>query len=332
MSILDPAGEIVETPGVPGGVPAEVVEGRTPLRLAVARLRRDKVAVGSAILIIVLVLLALTAPLIAHFLGHPPDRQFRQIGLTKDGFPVGPGRHFLLGTDQDGRDILVRTLYGARVSLLIGIVATTVALTVGTLVGLVAGFVGGRTDTILSRIIDIFLSFPFLVTALTLITLNKDKTGQQIISPVLVVIFVISLFSWTYFARLVRGQVLSLREREFVEAARSLGASTWRIMIVDVLPNLVAPIIVFATLQIPVNIVLEATLSYLGVGVQAPTASWGNIIFDAQDSAFYQTQPLFLLAPGIALLLTVLGFNLLGDGLRDALDPRSARTLAKAKG
>jgi ABC-type dipeptide/oligopeptide/nickel transport system permease subunit len=142
---------------------------------------------------------------------------------------------------------------------------------------------------------------------------------------------VISLFTWTFFARLVRGQVLSLREREFIEAARSLGASNWRIMRVDLLPNLVAPLIVYATLQIPLNIVFEATLSYLGVGVKPPTPSWGNMINDAQSSSFYQTQPAFLLGPGIALLLTVLAFNLLGDGLRDALDPRAARTLRGQK-
>jgi peptide/nickel transport system permease protein len=305
------------------------VQARTPLQLAFARLKRDKVAIGAAVLLVILILLAIFAPLVAKIVGHGPNEQLPSEGLTPDGFPVTPNGSFLLGADQLGRDVLVRTLYGARVSLLVGIVATAIALVVGTVVGLIAGFIGGKTDTVLSRVIDIFLSFPFLVTALTLVALNRNPQGQPRANPVLLVMLVIALFTWTFFARLVRGQVLSLREREFIEAARSLGASNWRIMRVDLLPNLVAPLIVYATLQIPLNIVFEATLSYLGVGVRPPTASWGNIIFDAQSSGFYQTQPAFLLGPGVALLLTVLAFNLLGDGLRDALDPRAARTLAR---
>ncbi len=317
--------------GVPGGLPAAPVESRRPLALALARLRRDRVAVGAGVLLVVLILLALAAPLVASLVGHTADQQFRTDGgLSISGLPVGPSGRFLLGTDNNGRDVLVRTLYGARISLLIGTVSTAVALVVGTVLGTVAGFLGGRTDSVLSRIIDIFLSFPFLVTALTLVTLNNDANGQPRLSPVLLVMAVISIFSWTYFARLVRGQVLSLREREFVEAARSLGASPWRIMRVDILPNLVAPILVFATLQVPVNIVLEATLSFLGVGVRVPTPSWGNMLFDAQSSESYQVAPWFLLSPGLALLLTVLAFNLLGDGLRDALDPRSTRATARA--
>src|SRR6195952_5359392 len=307
------------------------VQARTPMQLAGARLKRDRVAIAAAILLVLLILLAVFAPLVSKLVGHGPNEQLPSEGLTPDGFPVTPNSSFLLGADQLGRDVLVRTLYGARVSLLVGVVATAVALVVGTVVGLIAGFVGGRTDTILSRVIDIFLSFPFLVTALTLVALNRDPEGQPRTNPVIIVMLVIALFTWTFFARLVRGQVLSLREREFIEAARSLGASNRRIMLVDLLPNLVAPIIVYATLQIPLNIVFEATLSYLGVGVRPPTPSWGNMLFDAQSSAFYQTQPAFLLGPGIALLLTVLAFNLLGDGLRDALDPRAARTMAKTE-
>ena len=305
------------------------VEARTPMALAFARLRHDRVAIGAAVLLVILILLAICAPLVAKLTGHGVNQQLPSEGLTPDGFPVTPNSSFLLGADQLGRDVLVRTLYGARISLLVGIVATAIALVVGTIVGVIAGFVGGRTDTVLSRVIDIFLSFPFLVTALTLVALNRDAQGQPRTNPIILVMVVISLFTWTFFARLIRGQVLSLREREFIEAARSLGASNRRIMMVDLLPNLVAPMIVYATLQIPLNIVFEATLSYLGVGVRPPTPSWGNMINDAQSSAFYQTQPAFLLGPGIALLLTVLAFNLLGDGLRDALDPRSSRTMAK---
>ncbi|MDQ1650445.1 MAG: peptide/nickel transport system permease protein [Frankiaceae bacterium] len=318
-------------PPPPTASPGKSVTARTPLQLAMARLRRDKVALAAGVLLILLILVAVCAPLIAKLVGHDPTTNYPD-GIDASGLlpvPVTPGPGFLLGADQLGRDVFVRTLYGARISLLVGIVATAIALVVGTTVGLLAGFVGGKTDTVLSRIIDIFLSFPFLVTALTLVALNRDEFGQPRISPILLVMAVISLFTWTFFARLVRGQVLSMREREFVEAARSLGASNFRVMVVDLMPNLVAPLIVYATLQIPLNIVFEATLSYLGVGVRAPTASWGNMLFDAQASGYYQTQPGFLLGPGIALLLTVLAFNLLGDGLRDALDPRSSRTMAK---
>jgi len=317
-----------DDPLVGGATP---VEGRTPLALAFARLRRDRVALGSAVVVVLLILAAVAAPLVAHLVGHGEFQQFRDTGLDKEGFPVPPGGDFLLGTDQSGRDILVRVLYGAQVSLEVGVIATTLAGVIGTTVGILAGFFGGRTDAVLSRIIDIFLSFPFLLTALTLFALNKKASGVDTrVRPLYVVMGIIALFSWTYFARLVRGQVLSLREREFVEAARSLGASPWRIMRVDILPNLVAPIIVFSTLQIPVNIVLEATLSFLGVGIAAPTPTWGNMLFDAQNSGFYTAAPWFLLAPGTALLLTVLAFNLVGDGLRDALDPRAARTLGRA--
>jgi peptide/nickel transport system permease protein len=322
--LADVGGELSPEP-----TPTTAVAGRTPWQLAVSRLRSDRLAIGAAVLLVVLIALALLAPVFAHITGHGPNQQFRQTGLTPDNFPVGPNGTFWLGADQNGRDVFIRTLYGARISLLVGVTATAAALVVGTFVGLVAGFFGGRTDTVLSRIIDIFLSFPFLVVALTLVVLNKDASGQPKISPVLVIIGIIALFGWTYFARLVRGQVLSLREREFVEAARSLGASSWRIMAVDVLPNLVAPVTVYATLQIPVNVILEATLSFLGVGVQAPTASWGSMLEDAQNSGTFTVAPWFLLSPSVALLLTVLAFNLVGDGLRDALDPRAARVLRR---
>ncbi len=321
---------IGEQAAIPGGLPPGPVAGRSTLQLALARLRRDKVALVAGIVVLLLVALAIGAPAIAALTGHGRDQQFRTTGLSPDGFPVAPSSRFLLGTDQQGRDVLVRTLYGARVSLVVGVVATAVAALIGTTVGLIAGFVGGKTDTVLSRIIDIFLSFPFLLTALTLLTLNHDAvTGGTRHSPLLIVSGIIALFSWTYFARLVRGQVLSLREREFVEAARSLGAGPLRIMLVDVLPDLIGPVLVFVTLQIPVNVVLESTLSFLGVGVVAPTPTWGNMLSDAQSSGFYLTAPWFLLSPTVGLLITVLAFNLLGDGLRDALDPRAARTMAR---
>ena len=326
VATLDPG----EQSAVPGGEPVGEIAGRTPLQLAFARLRKDKVALAAMVVVVLLILAAIFAGAIASVIGHGRDVQFHQTGENAEGLPVGPNTSFFFGADDVGRDVFVRVIYGARISLIVGVLATALAAIIGTTVGLIAGYVGGKTDTILSRIIDIFLSFPFLLTALTFLTLNHNaQTGATKHSPLLIVSAIIALFSWTYFARLVRGQVLSLREREFVEAARSLGAGPLRIMFTDVLPNLTGPILVFITLQIPVNIVLEATLSFLGVGVQPPTPTWGNMLAEAQSNDTFQSNVWSLLGPSLALLITVLAFNLFGDGLRDALDPRAARTMAK---
>ena len=296
-------------------VPARAIEGRSPFSLAIRRLRKDKVAMISLAVIVLIVLMAIFAPVFAAITGHPPNEQYRDIGLTPDGLPRGPNGTFWLGTDDLGRDILVRIAYGARVSLLVGVIATAITVAIGVVLGLAAGFLGGIVDTVLARLIDVVLSVPFLLVAIALVSV----TGPSLT----VTVMVIGFFSWASVARIVRGQVLSLREREFVEAARSLGAGDTRIMFVDVLPNVLAPVIVYTTLLIPVVIVTQATLSFLGLGLPPPTADWGGMISSSQN--YYTTAWWFILFPGIALLITTLAFNLFGDGVRDAFDPRADR-------
>jgi peptide/nickel transport system permease protein len=290
----------------------EAIEGRSPWRLAWERLRRDRVAMGCLIVICLITVLALAAPLIAYLTGHGPNEEFQTVGLTPEGLPRPPSRAFLFGTDDLGRDVLVRVAYGARISLLSGVVASVAAVFVGVLVGLCAGYFGGVVDTLLARFMDVILSFPFLLFAIALVAIRGPSLTISIV--------VIAFFSWATVGRVVRGQTLSLREREFVEAARSLGASDRRIMFVDILPNLVAPVIVYLTLLIPSAIVFEATLSFLGLGVVPPTATWGNML--AESLGYYQVAWWFVLFPGVFLLITTLSFNLLGDSVRDAFDPR----------
>ena len=306
-------------PSASQSAPTEKIEGRTPLQLAWARLRKDRVSIGCAVVIVLLVIVALAAPLLAKLIGHQPNTQYRSIGINANALPVGPGKHFVLGADSQGRDILVRIIYGTRVSLLVGVVATGISVLIGILVGLVAGFYRGRVDTFLSRFMDVVLSFPFLLFAIALVSVFGPSLK--------IAIFVIAFFSWPGIGRIVRGLVLSVREKEYIEAARSLGAGDLRIMFLDVLPNLVGPLIVYSTLLIPTAIVFEATLSYLGLGVVPPTPTWGNMLAEAQD--YYTVAWWYVVFPGLALLITTLAFNLLGDGLRDALDPRAERVFAK---
>lgn len=293
---------------------AKKIEGRSPWRLAFERLRRDRAALICAVIILLIVVMAIIAPVFKHLTGHPPNEEYFDTGLTLDGLPRSPNGTFLLGTDDLGRDVLVRIVYGARISLLVGVVATFLTVAIGTIVGLAAGYFGKIVDTILARLIDIMLSIPFLLFAISLASIYH--AGLKI------VIIVLAIFGWSSVARIVRGQVLSIREREYVEAARSMGAGSWRIMLIDILPNVIAPIIVYTTLLIPVSIVGEATLSFLAVGVQPPTADWGAMIAEAQANyhAWW-----FILFPSLALLITTLAFNIFGDGVRDAFDPRSDR-------
>ncbi|MFN8192086.1 MAG: ABC transporter permease [Nocardioidaceae bacterium] len=296
------------------------IVGRGPWALAWRRLRRDRVAMASLVVIVLMVTLALAAPLVAHLTGHGPNEQYHKLGLTPDGLPKGPSGEFWLGTDSLGRDILVRIAYGARVSLGVGVLATLLTVVVGVVLGLLAGFVGGLVDLLLARLIDIVLSVPFLLVAISLVSV----TGPSMAITVLV----IGLFSWASMARIVRGQVISLREREFVEAARSLGAGDVRIMFVDILPNVLAPIIVYTTLLIPVVIVIQATLSFLGLGLPAPAPDWGGMINEARS--VYTVAWWFVAFPSLALVVTTIAFNLFGDGVRDAVDPRIDR-LVKQK-
>lgn len=312
-----------ETPAQPssrllaGTVGEGAIEGRSPWALAWERLRSDRVAIIALAVIVLIILVAIFAPLIAQLTGHGMNTQYRETGLTDSGLPKPPTAHFWFGTDDLGRDILVRIAYGARISLFVGVVATALTVTIGVVIGLTAGYFGGITDTILARTVDVVLSFPFLLFAISLVSI----TGPSL----LISIIVIGCFSWAAVARIVRGQVLSIREKEFVEAARSLGGSDWRIMFVDVLPNVLAPVIVYTTLLIPTVIVVEATLSFLGLGVPAPTPSWGGMLNEATN--YYTVAWWFIVFPGAALLVTTLAFNLFGDGVRDAFDPRVDRLL-----
>jgi len=302
------------------------IAARSPLQLFWRRLKGDKVAITALAFIVLLVLAAVFAPLIIKLVGaRPPNEQATKY-LDSFGTPTGPSSDNLFGVDTLGRDVFSRVLYGARISLEVAIVATALGVTIGVIAGMTAGYFRGATDMLISRLIDVLLAFPILLLALGLASacsLGKGCLGGLIKPGLSVVIFTITFVSWTYIARIIRGQVLSIREKEFVEAARSLGASNRRIIFREILPNLVAPIIVYSTLIIPTNILFEASLSFLGVGVQSPTASWGGMLAEATsvfDSAWW-----YMFFPGSALLLTVLAFNLLGDGLQDALSPRGGR-------
>ena len=307
---------LVAEPGTPVLPPDEAIrriEGRSPLRLAMERLRRDRAAMIALGVIVIIVLVAILAPLFASVTGHGADEQFRQTGLSPDGLPTGPGKTFLLGTDDQGRDVLVRTAYGARISLIVGVAATLLTVFIGTVLGLVAGFYGKVVDTLIARLIDIVLSIPFLLFAISLVSVSHPGLT--------IVIIVLAVFEWAAVARVVRGQVLTIREREYIEAARSLGAGSMRIMFYDILPNVIAQVIVYASLLIPLSIVGEASLSFLGVGIPAPTPDWGQMISESQG--IYQQAWWFLVFPSLALLITTLAFNIFGDGVRDALDARS---------
>ena len=303
--------------------PEQAVEGRSQWQLTWRRLRGDKVAVGSMIVILVMIVLALAAPAIATLVHHGANQAFPNSGETAVGNPVGPGTHgFWLGTDDTGRDLMVRIFYGARISLFVGLVTTAIGTVAGVTVGMIAGYFGGLIDTILARFTDAVLAFPYVVLALAL---------AVVFGPSLTVIIgIISFFAWAGIARIVRGQTLSLKEKEYIEAARSLGSGPFRIMFIDILPNLLAPVLVLATLYIPAAVVFEATLSFLGLGIQPPTASWGNILAAAQP--FYQVAWWYTVFPAVALLITTLAFNLLGDGIRDAMDPTTERLLRARKG
>ena len=293
----------------------DAIQGRGPWRLAWERLRRDPVALTSAATLVLIAAAAIAAPAVAHAVGHGPDDQYPDIGLTPAGLPVGPSRTFLLGTDNLGRDLLVRILYGARISLLVGVVATLLATVAGVVVGLAAGYLGGAVDVVLARFMDMVLSFPYLLLAIALVSVF----GASLTISMLVIAF----FSWAAIGRVVRGQALSIREKEYVEASWSVGSGTLRVMFVEILPNLLAPVLVLATLLVPTAIVFEATLSFLGLGVAPPTPTWGGMLSDSL--AFYQVAWWFPLFPGLALLATTLAFNLLGDSVRDALDPGAGR-------
>jgi peptide/nickel transport system permease protein len=302
-------------------VPGQEVEGpgiaaRSPRQLFWARFKEDKVAIAGGIAITVMIALAVSAPIFAGITGHPFDQQFRDR-LDAFGIPTGPDAQFWFGADDLGRDLFVRMLYGARVSLRIAFVATGLEVAIGVLAGLFSGYRGGAMDVVLSRLMDLVLSVPFLLLGIALAVAVGASEG--------LVVFIIVFFGWPYIARIVRGQVLSLRESQFVEAAQSMGAGSSWVMFREILPNLVAPVLTYATLIIPVNILAEAALSFLGVGIQEPAPAWGTMLDRATSYAAQGEAWWYMVFPGAALFITVLGFNLFGDGLRDALDPRTGR-------
>jgi peptide/nickel transport system permease protein len=335
----DAVGLSVDAPVAP-----ETVKARGYWELVWIRFRRDKLALISGGFVVFLFAVAYGgAPLAAHLLGHGPNAQF-DYGVNSLTFtPVGPWSHIstaplgapihqyghtllILGAaDNLGRDLFLRILYGAQVSLEVGVFATFGSVVLGVFMGLLAGYFRGWIDTIVSRMIEVVMVFPYLlfIIALRIVagpSLNNVTLGF-LPNGVFTLALIFTIFGWFYPARIMRGVVFSLREKEFVEAARMTGASDWRIMRSHLLPHLVAPIIVYSTLIIASNILAEAGLSFLGLGIELPTSSWGNLLAEAPD--FYQNQVWILIFPGLAILLTTIAFNLLGDGLRDAFDPRS---------
>ncbi|MET9801297.1 ABC transporter permease [Streptomyces sp. NPDC006368] len=327
----------METTGPQAGAPPEAVlegvkskqiEGRSLGRIAWNRFKRDRMAVTGGVVVILLVLVAVLSRPLQAMLGLDPNA-FQQdlvdpnTSLPKGGFGGMSWDHPLGVDPKFGRDILARILEGSWVSLVVAFGATVLSNVIGVVLGLVAGYYGGRVDTVISRLMDTFLAFPLLLFAIAIsATLQGGAFGLEGLPlHISVLIFVIGFFNWPYMARIVRGQTLALREREFIDASRGMGARGPYILFRELLPNLVGPITVYATLLIPTNIIFEASLSFLGVGIQPPQASWGGMLREAV--AFFEVDPQFMLVPGLAIFITVLAFNLLGDGLRDALDPRS---------
>ncbi|MFE3329509.1 ABC transporter permease [Streptomyces sp. NPDC059176] len=310
------------------GAKQSQIEGRSLGQIAWTRFKRDKPAVVGGIVVFLLILLAVLAKPIQAVFGMDPNEFHQDLIdpalLAPKGAWGGMSWDHLLGIDpQFGRDLLARIIEGSWVSLLVAGGATLVSVVIGVVMGVVAGFYGGWVDTLISRMMDTFLAFPLLLFAISLSATLQDGAFGLSGLPLRigVLIFVIGFFSWPYMGRIVRAQTMSLRNREFVEAARSLGARGPFILFRELLPNLVAPVLVYATLLIPTNILFEAGLSFLGVGIAPPQASWGGMLTTAAET--YQADPQYMIVPGLAIFITVLAFNLLGDGLRDALDPRS---------
>jgi peptide/nickel transport system permease protein len=356
----DPSVPALLTPGGTHGLVEDHTEEYAPVQARSywqgvwLRLKRDKLAVAGGIVIPILFIVAFAgAPLAKHFLGHGPNDPFLSVvfdangqqlptGVDANGYPAGPlstvyrmnlngevEKHFfLLGSDSTlGRDEFLRLLYGAQVSLEVGVGATLVSIVLGVLLGAAAGFYRGVTDTIISRVIEVIMAFPYLLFVIAIAgtvgpRLNKVTFGF-LGEGVLTLVLVFGFLGWFYSARIFRSVALSLREKEFVEAARMVGSSNWRILRTHIFPHLVGPLIVLVTLNVAGFILAEAGLSFLGLGIALPTASWGTLLKDAL--LYHTVQPWLLIWPGLALLLTTLSFNLLGDGLRDAFDPKSTR-------
>lgn len=308
------------------------VVGKSPKELAWARFRKDKFAMFALGVIAFYILVAVLAPVLCAVLGISPyeldKNALNDYGLPKGAFGGISAEHWLGVEPGTGRDILARLMYGARVSLLVGFIATFLTTTLGVIIGVVAGYKRGKVDAVIGRITDLTLAFPsfLLIIALTRpFTQRLESLGVPEGNPARLtyIVLVLALFGWVYVARVVRGQTLSLREREFVEAARASGAGTGHIVFKQLLPNLWAPVIVIVSLSLPGYVATESTLSFLGLGMLPPAASWGVMLGDSVK--YYRADPTYLFIPGIALIVLVLAFNVLGDAIRDALDPKADR-------
>ncbi|WDZ82685.1 ABC transporter permease [Micromonospora cathayae] len=308
------------------------VVGRSPGQLAWMRLRRDRTAMISAGTLIAAMLLALAAPLVEALTGIDPTDKFADR-LNSFGMPIGyaggiTGEHWLGLEPGTGRDILMQLVYGLRTSLFIAFASAVLASAVGVGVGIVAGYARGWLDGLINWFIDVTLAFPFLIFALAVIPILEDRFYSAREAPppsfrIALIVATFGLFSWTYTARLVRGQVISLREREFVDAARAAGAGTGHILLRQLLPNIWAPILVTVSLNVPQFIAIEAALAFVNIGVTEPTPDLGRMIYNS--IGYVATDPYYTLFPGLTIFLLVLAFNLFGDALRDSLDPRSNR-------
>jgi peptide/nickel transport system permease protein len=310
------------------GPDEKAIAGRSLRQIAWRRLKQDKVAMAGGVVVIILIFIAFLAPILTRLFGHPIDEYHIDKIDPTISTPIGPyggiSRDFLLGVEPtSGRDVFSRIVYGAQTSLTVAFLSAFVATFLGVFFGLSAGYLGGWIDAVISRIMDFLLAFPQLLFAIALVSVLPDQMlglGDRW-SRVFILIGVIGFFGWPYIGRIVRGQTLSLREREFVEASKSIGARSPRILFRELLPNLAAPILVYTTLIIPTNILTEASLSFLGVGIPPPWPSWGGMLSDAVS--YYTSDPMYMIVPGVMIFITVLAFNLFGDGLRDALDPKA---------
>jgi ABC-type dipeptide/oligopeptide/nickel transport system permease subunit len=323
---LSPTTPEASPEAVLAGMGGKAIQGRSLGQIAWLRLRRDKVAMAGGVIVVLLVLLAIFGP----FFVQNPDTYHGNLIDPTFSRPIGPWggislAHPLGVEPITGRDMLARIVIGARYSLLIGFLATLLAVAVGVLMGIIAGYFGGWADSLIARAMDVFLAFPLLVFAIALIGVLPGSwlglSGNSL--RVFLLVMIIGLASGPYMGRIIRGQTLSLREREFVDAARSMGARGPYILFRELLPNLVGPILVYATLLIPTNILFEAALDYLGVGLIPPTPSWGQMLANAVTNQYYAVDPMYMIVPGVAIFITIISFNLFGDGLRDALDPRT---------
>ncbi|MDT5015831.1 MAG: peptide/nickel transport system permease protein [Mycobacterium sp.] len=339
MATLNDSLEASGEPPIPTGVPPSQIQGRSPWYLAWLRLRRNKVALACAVLFVLIVLFSLAAPLWSDHVAHtgPNENHLTEKILinghdtdvvSPDGTPIGPGLHgrFLLGADQNGRDVMVRLMYGGRTSIYVGLAAAAVTTVLAVIVGLLTGYYRGWIDSVLSRAMDVIWAFPALLLGIALGTTLAigglkigplQIAGDSIWIPILIIGFVYV----PYIARPIRGEILALREKEFVEAAVAQGKGPLQIMFSELLPNIFSTIIVFFTVNIANNMLLESALSFLGAGVRPPNASWGTMISDGYQVIF--TAPHLTVVPGLMIVATVLSLNIFGDGLRDAMDPRA---------